>query len=169
MIGTRILLNAYYEALHERLTTGKKLLAARIENLLHETVRRDFPGLDKEKYAAYKDACLAFVDERLETYNPIGVQYTFDENRRRQAAKLELQLDWYDSRAEFETLVETAQAKAESETELTDERIAALADELIKELGAFPNNSILAAYHNSPALGKLPDYIVARAIRELIT
>ncbi|MFA5252025.1 MAG: hypothetical protein WC454_05525 [Phycisphaerae bacterium] len=162
-----LLLKAYYEALYENLEANKELLATRIEKLLREEiVKRGFENFDEEKYAAYRDACLAFVEERLETYNPIGIQYTFDRIRAKEAAELELQLNWYDSRAEFETLLEAVRAKAE--IEMSEERMRQLADELIKEAGAFPDGSIISAYEAAPTLGKLPDYIVARAIEEAV-
>jgi hypothetical protein len=168
MSETKLLLNAYYEALYDRLVADRQLLAERIERLLQaEFENRNFGSINQEKYNAYRDACLAFVDERIEMYNPIGIQYTFDSTRRGQAFELELQLNWYDSRAEFEALVETAQSKLKQRTD--EQEMQELADELIKDLGAFPDKSIISAYFTNPALGKLPDYIVARAIEELIT
>ena len=167
MSKANLLLKAYYEALYERLVAGKELLAARIEELLaQEITEREFENFDEDKYAAYKDACLAFIDERIETYNPFGIQYTFDHTRAREAFELELQLDWYDSRAEFEALTEAARRKAQGG--LTEERLRPLAEELIKESGAFPDKSIISGYQAEPALRKLPDYIVARAIEEII-
>jgi len=163
-----LLLKAYYEALYERLQANKELLAKRIDELLAEEVaERGFEDFDEDKYAAYKDACLAFVDERIELYNPFGIQYTFDRTRAKEAFELELQLDWYDSRAEFEVLVETARDKAR--TGVTQERLRPLADELIKELGAFPDKSIISSYEAEPGLRKLPDYVVSRTIEETIT
>ncbi|MBN1392560.1 MAG: hypothetical protein JW947_07135 [Sedimentisphaerales bacterium] len=160
-------MNAYYEALYEKLEANKEILAAKIEKLLKEEIAiRSFGGFDEEKYAAYRDACLAFVEERLETYNPVGIQYTFDRIRAQEAAELELQLNWYDSQAEFESLLEAVRAKAESG--MTEERMRELTDELIREVGAFPDSSIISAYETKPALGKLPDYIVARAIEETV-
>jgi len=47
--------------------------------------------------------------------------------------------------------------------------LTVLADELIKDVGAFPDKSIISAYKASPALSKLPDYVVATAIEEIIT
>jgi hypothetical protein len=162
-----LLLNAYYEALYEKLEANKELLATRVEKLLkEETAKGEFGSFDEEKYTAYRDACLAFVDERLESYNPIGIQYTFDRIRAKEAVELELQLNWYDSQAEFEALLEAVRAKVEAE--MTEERMRELADELIKEAGAFPDESIISAYEAKPALGKLPDYIVARAIEETV-
>ena len=153
--------------MYERLEAKKELLATRIEKLLRaEIAERKFGNFDEEKYEAYRDACLAFVDERLETYNPIGIQYTFEHTGRKEAYELELQLNWYDSRAEFEALVEAARAK--SEALMAEERMSELTDELIRELGAFPDRSIISAYEAKPALGKLPDYIVARAIEEIM-
>ncbi len=163
-----MLLKAYYEALYERLQANKELLAKRIDELLAaEVAERGFEDFDEDKYAAYKDACLAFVDERIELYNPFGIQYTFDRTRAKEAFELELQLDWYDSRAEFEALVETARDKAR--TGVTQERLRPLADELIKELGAFPDKSIISSYEAEPGLRKLPDYVVSRTIEETIT
>jgi hypothetical protein len=168
MSETKLLLNAYYEALHDRLEANKQLLTERIEKLLQaEFTNCDFGNIDREKYNAYRDACLAFVDERIEMYNPIGIQYTFDSSSRRQAFELELQLNFYDSRAEFEALIQAAQGKLQA---LTNERgLPELADELIKDVGAFPDKSIISAYQTDPALSKLPDYIVATAIEEIIT
>jgi hypothetical protein len=40
--------------------------------------------------------------------------------------------------------------------------------ELIKEQGAFPDRSIIASYQVAPALNKLPDYIVAQAIEQIL-
>ena len=168
MNETKLLLNTYYEALHDRLETDIPLLTERIEKLLQaEFTNCDFGNIDQEKYNAYRDACLAFVDERIEMYNPIGIQYTFNSTGRRQAFELELQLNFYDSSAEFEALVEAAQSKLQAQTD--EQQLPELANELIKDLGAFPDKSIIAAYRASPALGKLPDYIVARAIEELFT
>ena len=169
MSETGLLLKAYYEALYELLEAKKDLLATRIEELLHKEVeKRGFEDFNEDKYEAYRDACIAFVDERIETYNPIGLQYTFDRSRVREAFELELQLNWYDARAEFEALVEAACDKASAAGGLTDERLRLLAEELIEQVGAYPDKSIISAYEAAPALGKLPDYIVARAIKEII-
>jgi len=167
MNEAKLLLRAYYEALHDRLEAKKDLLAETIEKLLQQEVaKRAFGSFNEEKYTAYRDACLAFVDERTETYNPIGIQYTFDRIRAKEAFELQLQLDWYDSRAELEALMEAVLAMAEAP--MADEKMCRLADELIIKLGAFPDKSIISAYEARPALGKLPDYIVARAIEEII-
>jgi hypothetical protein len=167
MNETKILLNIYYEALHNLLIAHRNILAERIEKFLQDEFAKNyFGGINEEKFDAYREACLAFIDERIEMYNPIGIQYTFDNDRRKQAFKLELQLNFYDSRAEFEALVETAQSKLQARTD--EQELPELADELIKEVGAFPDKSIIEAYIVSPALGKLPDYILARAIEALI-
>jgi hypothetical protein len=167
MSETSILLKAYYEALYDRLEAEKGALEAGIDKLLAEEVAaRGFDGLNEDKYAAYRDACLAFIDERIETYDPIGVQYLFDRSRAKEAFKLELQLNWYDSRAEYEALVEAAADKAEAD--MTEGQLRLLAEELIAQVGAFPDSSIISAYEAAPALQKLPDYIVARTIEEII-
>ena len=160
-------MKAYYEAIYERLQANKRLLARRIEELLvDEIAGREFEDFDETKYDAYKDACLAFIDERIELYDPFGIQYTFDRTRAKEAFELELQLDWYDSRAEFEALVEAARNKVKAG--VTQERLRPLADELIEELGAFPDKSIISSYEAEPALIKLPDYVVARTIEEIV-
>jgi hypothetical protein len=43
-----------------------------------------------------------------------------------------------------------------------------LADELIRQAGAFPDRSIIKAYHPEPTHQKLPDYIVACVIEEVV-
>lgn len=168
MSETSILLKAYYEALYERLESRKEHLAQRIDDLLTaEIAARGFGDFGREKYAAYRDACLAFVDERIEAYNPIGIQYLYDREMAKSAFELELQLDWYDSRVEFAGLVEAARSKAEPD--VTEERLRLLAEELIRQVGAFPDKSIISAYEAKPDLKKLPDYIVARTIEQIIT
>ena len=166
MNQTRVLLQAYYETLYDWLETHKPLIIDRIYQLLADEVeRRGYEGFGEEKYAAYREACLAFVDERIETYNPTGLQYLFDREVAKDAFELELQLDWYDSRAEFENLVREARSRS---TDLTDDSVRGLAEELIGRVGAFPNNSIIAGYEAKPGLQKLPDYIVAKTIEEIV-
>ena len=166
MNETRVLLQAYYEVLYGWLEARKPLLTVKVDELLAAEVdAQGYEGFDGEKYAAYKDACLAFVDERIEAYNPVGLQYLFDREVAKDAFDLELQLDWYDSRAEFEVLVKTARSKAANVDEESVELVAA---ELITQVGAFPDKSIIAGYEAKPGLRKLPDYIVARTIEEVI-
>jgi len=163
----KVLLHAYYEVLHEALQAKRGALVAKAAKLLSaEIAKRGFGGFNAEKFAAYHDACVAFIDERIETYNPIGIQYTFDRPTAHKALTLELQLNWYDSRAEFEALVEAARSKVQ--TPLTDEKLREPACELIEEFGAYPDNTIISTFEAEPALGKLPDYVVARAIEEII-
>jgi len=167
MKQTNLLLNAYYEALYERLENGKTLLTEKIEKLLPEEIQNlGLAPLNREKYDAYRDACLAFLDERIEMYNPVGFQYTFDNIASPLAAELELHLNWYDAQAEFETLIEMVRAKTQEQ--MTDEKMSILADELIKQFGAFPDNSIISAYRASQAPEKLPDYVLALAIEDII-
>ena len=117
MNDTNLLLKAYYEALYERLWAKKEILTKKIEQLLpDEIAKRGYGEFDQEKYAAYMDACLAFVDERLESYNPVGIQFLFDRTRAWEAFELELQLNWYDSRKEFEDLVELAREKVKKDS-----------------------------------------------------
>jgi hypothetical protein len=167
MSETSVLLKAYYEALYERLEAQKDVLTARIDEFLEEEIKkRGFDGFDEKKCGAYRDACLAFIDERIEAYNPIGIQYIFNRCSAREVIELELQLNWYDSRNEFQLLVETARRKAAEH--LTEEELRPLAEEMIAEVGAFPDRSIISAYEERPGLNKLPDYVVARTIEQVI-
>lgn len=161
-----LILKAYYEALYERLEAGRDCLTMAVGRLLTEEVQnRGYEDFDSDKYAAYRDAALAFVEERIEAYNPIGVQYTFDRVNAKEILDLELQLNWYDSTAEFDALVQAALAKSER---LAGDDLRPVAEGLIKGFGAFPDKSIIAAYEQAPALNKLPDYITARAIEAFI-
>jgi hypothetical protein len=165
MNETSVLLKAYYEALYNRLEARRELLAGRVDNVLaEEVILRGYEGFNREQYEAYRDACLAFLDERMELYNPFGIQYVFDRSRARDAFELELQLNWYDSRAEFKALIDAARDK--TEPDVTPERLRCLAEQLIETVGAFPDRSIISAYEAMPGLNKLPDYIVARVIEE---
>jgi hypothetical protein len=167
MSETSVLLKAYYEALYERLEAQKEVLSAKIDEFLAEEIeKRGFEGLNEEKYKAYRDACLAFIDERIEAYNPIGIQYLYDRCSAKEVIELELQLNWYDSTNEFQSLVEIVHRKVSKD--LTDEQLKSLAEEIINEAGVFPDKSIISAYEAKPGLNKLPDYIVALTIEEVI-
>ncbi len=167
MNAVRVLLRAYYERLHERMDAAGAQLAARVDELLPAEIEAQaFGPMPPEKVEAYREACLAFIAERLETYNPIGIQYTFSGGTTQRAAELEFQLNWYDSRPEFERLVATARSLAAEG--VSDEELPQLADRLIRRVGAFPDRSIIAAYRQGPALQKLPDYIVSVAIEQVV-
>jgi hypothetical protein len=167
MSSASLLLKVYYERLHDRMEMRRSQLLLRVDELLADEIERRGPGdMDSEKFAAYREACEAFVDERLEMYNPIGVQYTFGDVPSPLAAELEFQLNWYDSRAEFQDLVAIARSLAAEG--VSDDAMNDLADELIRRAGAFPDRSIVAAYRAEPTLQKLPDYIVACGIEEII-
>lgn len=170
MHPVRLLLKAYYERLYERMTADQIRLRTRIDALLPAEIdRQGFGPMDPCKVQAYREACLAFVDERMEMYNPIGIQYTFDRSTNRQAVDLEFQLNWYDSRHEFEGLVaEARQLVPGVPVEMPDEVLRERADRLIFQAGAFPDRSIMAGYVAQPTLQKLPDYIVACAIEQVV-
>jgi hypothetical protein len=51
---------------------------------------------------------------------------------------------------------------------LTEDKLRSLAEEIIAEVGVFPDRSIISAYEEKPSLNKLPDYIVARTIEAFI-
>jgi hypothetical protein len=167
MSPAQVLLKAYYERLYERLEASRELLTSRMDELLlAEVAKQGFADMDADRLAAYREACIAFIDERLESYNPIGIQYTFGRPSSRLAAELEFQLNWYNSRPEFTELVAMARSLAAGAE--SDEALPDLADELIRRVGAFPDRSIIEAYQPEPTLQKLPDYIVACIIEEIV-
>ena len=167
MNPTKLLLNAYYERLSEILETKQALFETLAEKLLYEEIQKSNLGeFDEEKLDAYLCACQDFFVERIETYNPIGIQYTLPPISAEEALDLAGQLDWYDSRAEFEALCQSAAAKAKQP--MSDEILRQLADELIAECGAYPDKSIITAYQAQPILNKLPDYLVSLVIEQMI-
>ncbi len=164
---TNVLIKAYYERLHDHMVADRAHLVARIDSLLPvEIDQRGFGPMEAERLDAYRQACHAFVDERIETYNPIGIQYTFDRRTSSHAAELEFQLNWYNSRAEFEELV--AAAKSLAAGDVTDENLSDRVSELIARVGAFPDRSIIGDYAKHPTLQKLPDFIVACAVEQVV-
>jgi hypothetical protein len=168
MNETKVLLNAYYEMLYELLDAKKSLCRSLIERLLSvEIEKQGFAVTNQERFDAYLDAADAFVIERIETYNPVGVQYAFDPISPRETWEIETQLNWYDSRAEFEELAQTARELVNHHSD-TPKTIRQSALNLIKLVGAFPNKSIITGYLTAPALQKLPDYLVACAIEVII-
>ena len=82
------------------------------------------------------------------------------------AAELEFELNWYNSRPEFADLVATARSLAGES--VSDDMLETLAGELIGRAGAFPDRSIIQAYAAEPAMQKLPDYVVACVIEEIV-
>ncbi len=167
MITAQILLRAYYERSYEAMVVQHEKLFRQVDILLEAEINQQAFGLmEPEKVQAYRQACQAFIDERLEAYNPIGIQYTFDHSTSHQAAELEFQLDWYDSRAEFEELV--ASARTLVREGISEERLDDAVGQLIRQVGIFPDRSIITAYTDKPTLQKLPDYIVALAIEQII-
>jgi len=164
-----MLLNAYLEQLHERLEEAKTECLVKIEDFLQrELANQDFgEALKGERYAAYLEAARSFVAERIETYNPIGMQYVFDGISGQEAVELDMQLNWYDSRAEYEDLKQAAREIIANTPPGTAEP-QKIAEELIGRCGAYPDRSIIEGYESAPALRKLPDYVVAKSIEEIL-
>jgi hypothetical protein len=170
MHSVRLLLKVYYERLYERMVADQPRLCSQIDTLLPAEIdRQGFGPMESHKVEAYREACVAFIDERMEMYNPIGIQYTFDRSTTRQAADLEFQINWYDSQREFEDLVATARSLIRDVREgMPDEILYDLADRLIHRAGAFPDQSIISGYEAKPTLQKLPDFIVASVIEQVV-
>ncbi len=162
-----LLLKAYWERLHELLLDNRDILKKRIADLLKaEVVHRGLAGFDERKFSAYREAAEAFLEERIEAYNPVGLQYLFDSDKRREAAELEFGLDWFNGRAEFDRLLASAARRAKPD--MNDDLLQQAVLDLIREAGAYPDMSIIAGYEAKPGLNRLPDYIVAKATEEII-
>jgi hypothetical protein len=167
MDNVALLIKAYYEALYELLEANRHLLVQSVEDLLmQELAARCSVPFDKDKISAYLEAAVAFIDERIELYNPFGLQYLYDRSGTQTAAEMELKLNWYDSSDEFRELVETARRILENME--VQQNFQQGVSELIKQQGAFPDRSIISAYQSAPALNKLPDYVVASAIEQIL-
>jgi len=167
MDQTRLILKAYYETLYELVLENREFLIQKAEYLLATEIENaHFELSDQHKFNSYLDACRAFIDERIETYNPIGIQYAFDRSGTEEAFELQHQLDWFNSQPEFLELLEAAREKALPD--MSDQILHRLAQQLIKERGAYPDKSIIDEYSAAPALQKLPDFIVAAAIEQII-
>lgn len=161
----KILLNAYFETLYNTLLEQKQDVYSQIDQILVPEIEK-LESVSAEKIEAYRDACLAFVDERLEMYNPIGLQYTFDNQSRKFAKELELQLNWFDSTEEFAKLLDAI--KVFVNQGFDEKNVEQYAKKLIKEFGAFPDKSIIESFNKQPALQKIPDYVVACSIEKII-
>jgi hypothetical protein len=167
MNQSRIVMNAYIETLYERLNVQKIVCIQQMRPLLQsEIAEQRFDIHRPDKFDAYLEACVAFLDERLESYNPIGLQWTFPQTTIKEAFEMEAIVDWYDSRDEFDTLCQRIKAKLQSYNDgaCSEEVIGRLADELIAEHGAYPNQSIIETYRRRPQKNHLPDLVVATAI-----
>jgi hypothetical protein len=167
MNPTTILLRAYYETLHDFLIENKDRIGSTINKTIAAELKKLNPaGFNAEKFDAYCEAAVAFIDERIEAYNPVGIQYTFDEPPTALARQLELQLNWFDSTEEFEELKQAASELAEAD--MSDERLKELANRLVQQAGAFPDKTIIAAYETAPVLLHLPDYALAKSVEKII-
>ena len=161
----KILLNAYFETLYNTLLEHKEAVYKEIDRLLTPEIDK-LEAVSSERINAYREACIAFVDERLEMYNPIGLQYTYDNQSRKFAKELELQLNWFDSTEEYNALLEKIKEIVKSGFD--EQKVEQYAKQLIKESGAFPDKSIVEAFKEKPALQKIPDYVVACSIEKII-
>ena len=172
MNPTRIVLNAYFERLCDRLEGAKPHISERLKARLNDEINeRNYHIAEAEKFTAYLEAAVAFFDERLESYNPIGIQWTMPTPTVDETFQIESALDWYDSRPEFDVLCRAARRKArrlDVETKDPDRLLPELADELIDECGAYPDKTIIQTYRNRPRLNRLPDYLVSCLIEQII-
>ncbi len=161
----KLLLNAYFETLYNTLLEQKQAVYQEIDQLLTPEVEK-LEVVSAERIEAFRQAALAFVDERLEMYNPIGLQYTYDNQARKFAKELELQLNWFDSTEEFNKLLDAI--KEIVNKGFDEKNVERYSRRLIKEFGAFPDKSIIKAFKEKPALQKIPDFLVACSIEKII-
>jgi hypothetical protein len=167
MTQVRLLMQAYYEALYERLESRRDLLMRQIDPMLdRELARLGLQEVDPSRVSAYREACQAFIVERIELYNSVGLQYLFDRGDSGDAFTLQMNLDWYDSKAEFADLVRFARQKIDDG--LAEIDIPDVVRDMIRQLGAYPDRSIIRDYEAEPTTQKLPDYVVARLVEQTI-
>jgi hypothetical protein len=167
MNEVKLLLNLYYETLYERLLERTEDSLLIMETVLTEEIQqRGFDAITAEKVGAYIEACQAFWQERQEMYNPMGVQYTFEPTSRQEAFELEKQLDWYDSEEEFHRLCQAVRKYAQPD--MTKKQMQVAVKEVIRQCGAYPNQSIIMGYLADPAVNKLPDYVVSVVIEKVL-
>jgi hypothetical protein len=154
--------------LHERLCARREEILVGIDDCLRREaeLRPDWRLEREEAFEAYLEAAEAFVDERTEAYDPVGVQYLYSGERRRRAGELGFELDWYGGREEYGRLLRAAEALVEEGVDA--DGLTRAAERLIGQCGAYPDRSILSGYEAEPAVHKLPDYAVARAIERVV-
>src|SRR4030042_3326993 len=138
MNKSKLLLNAYFEALHDLLSREKEVIKDEIDELLRTELAK-LVSVTDEKITAYLDAALAFLDERIDMYNPVGLQYLYDNQPSEFARQIELQLDWYDSSGEFHSILDAIDSI--TKTGFEPEQLPKLAQQLVKKFGAFPDRS----------------------------
>ncbi len=160
----RLVLCAYYETLHQQLISRRDELLGAAPALVKAELIQRFSPYTPEQRAAYTEAVEAFLDERIEMYNPIGAQYAIGDADPADAFELQLELEWYDARAEYARLA--AAARKLIAPTMTDADLPHLAARLIRRCGAWPDASIIAAYNAAPAPNYLPDYVLARLIEQ---
>ena len=167
MNSAKILIEAYFEKLHQILSTNKSALQARVDKIIQLEVRsKGFDLSDREKLCSYQQTSYAFIEERIEMYNPIGIQRAYPPHQRKAAAEFEFEIDWYNSRAEFQQLLETASEI--TKPDMNDAEIKKAVSRLIQLFPAYPDGSIITGYKDRPDLLHLPDYAVSKAIEELL-
>lgn len=168
MSSLRTILHAYYEQLYNRLRDRAAECARNAADIVGREARRPrFPTLTESRMRAYLEAVVAFYDERIEMYDPFGLQYTFGPTSGAEAFALEDMLDWYSSRAEFAELCERARDLLRAR--MSDADLAAAGAALVRACGAYPDRSIIRTYESDPQANHLPDYALARALETMLT
>lgn len=166
MNHVRLLIKVYKEMLHELLNTYIDLFQASLPTLLRDEISKLGKKLDSNQYLTIKDECTKFFHVRLESYDPSGYQHTLNDLKSPDYYQLRRQSDWYNDQVEFDHFVDAINDKVKEE--MSEEETRQAADELLREVGAFPDNSIISGYESEPKLNRLPDYVVARIIEEMI-
>jgi hypothetical protein len=161
----RLIFNTYYESLYNILLDRRDSIIGTIKKILPAELSK-FGNFTSEDFDAYFEAALAFLEERIEMYNPLGLQYTFGRPVSDFARTLELQLSWFDSSQEFETLKKAVREIVQ--LGFDEQKLNDYADYLISKFGAFPDKSIVEAYNHQSAESRIPDFILALAIEQAI-
>ena len=170
MNSLKMLINAYYERLYELIEPQRELCLVRIEQVVRNEAELHWSEeLTGERLKAHVEAANAFLEERLEMYNPIGLQYAYGSSSQSEVFSLEAALDWYNSQQEYHSLCKRAMnLLGETKGRFSDQDISLRANQMILDCGAYPNQSILGQYSRRPQPNHLPDFAVAKCIEELL-
>ena len=83
MTSASLVLKVYYERLYELMEARRPEMLSRVDELLSaEVARQRFGDMGADKLAAYREACVAFIDERLESWNSSLTGTTADPSSR---------------------------------------------------------------------------------------
>ena len=157
----------YFKELHSLITRER----AAVEEFIPGRIRRELlSGWDEGNEAAvkaYSDAAASFIDERLYSYGLDHIDRFLRAASRgvssKDAASLEISLDWYDCRKEKKEIDRFIESGLNLMRPGGD-----IVESLLDDFGAFPDRTIIESYERAPAKNHLPDYALALSLERVI-